>query len=48
MNELNEALHDCVSRKEFERATELRDACNKLDIERTELLQELRGNIGIS
>uniref|UniRef100_A0A3Q0KI66 Cnd3 domain-containing protein n=1 Tax=Schistosoma mansoni TaxID=6183 RepID=A0A3Q0KI66_SCHMA len=47
MNELNEALHDCVSRKEFERATELRDACNKLDIERTELLQELRGNIGI-
>ncbi|CAI2736832.1 unnamed protein product [Schistosoma spindalis] len=47
MNELNEALHDCVSRKEFERATELRDACNKLDIERTELLQELRGNIGV-
>ncbi|KAK4475511.1 hypothetical protein MN116_002559 [Schistosoma mekongi] len=48
MNELNEALHDCVSRKEFERATELRDACNKLDIERTELLQELHGHIAIS
>ncbi|CAH8622248.1 unnamed protein product [Heterobilharzia americana] len=47
MNEISESLHSCVSRKEFERATELRDAFNRLDKERTELLQELHGRVAI-
>ncbi|CAH8616661.1 unnamed protein product [Heterobilharzia americana] len=45
MNEINESLYGCVSRKEFERATELRDAFNELDSERTKLLRGLHGRV---
>ncbi|CAL8077468.1 unnamed protein product [Calicophoron daubneyi] len=43
MNELNESLHECVKRKDFERATSLRDECDQLDSERSALLRELHG-----
>ncbi|CAH8842031.1 unnamed protein product [Trichobilharzia szidati] len=45
MNEINESLHNCVTRKEFERATELRDECKRLEAERSQLLHELHGTV---
>ncbi|CAH8590498.1 unnamed protein product [Dicrocoelium dendriticum] len=43
MNELNESLHNCVLRKDFEKATDLRDECAQLEAERSALLHKLRG-----
>ncbi|KAF5400086.1 hypothetical protein PHET_06625 [Paragonimus heterotremus] len=44
MNELNESLHNCVRRKEFEQATGLRDECAQLEAERSALLRQLHGS----
>ncbi|KAF8560824.1 hypothetical protein P879_08770 [Paragonimus westermani] len=44
MNELNESLHNCVRRKEFEQATGLRDECAQLETERSALLHQLHGS----
>ncbi|TGZ63558.1 hypothetical protein CRM22_006883 [Opisthorchis felineus] len=43
LNEVNESLHECVRRKEFERAMGLRDQCAQLESERSALLGQLHG-----
>ncbi|VDP78881.1 unnamed protein product [Echinostoma caproni] len=43
MNELNESLHNCVLRKDFETATGLRDQCAHLEAERSALMHQLHG-----
>ncbi|TPP65756.1 Condensin complex subunit 3 [Fasciola gigantica] len=47
MNELNESLHNCVLRKDFECATGLRDQCAELEAERSALMRQLHG-IGVA
>ncbi|THD23620.1 Condensin complex subunit 3 [Fasciola hepatica] len=44
MNELNESLHNCVLRKDFECATGLRDQCAELEAERSALMRQLHGS----